>query len=156
MSFINYDVKIQVTPEESKLIQEICFKNGVTWRDGSKNVDLIDKPYLYIFDNKVMGFGSNQSYFNTSPELEIKATDFILTDGTMDFRKHNTKKYTHDKILEIIEPTSSSLFFINSLNKIYEKYQNHSIEVKYDTTINDGVIYKSALLIINPKNGLNL
>ncbi len=156
MSFINYDVKIQVTPEESKLIQEICFKNGVTWRDGSKNVDLIDKPYLYIFDNKVMGFGSNQSYFNTSSELEIKATDFILTEGTMDFEKYNIRKYTHGKSFEIIESTPSNTGFIDSLNKIYEKYQNHSIEVKYDTTINDGVIYKSALVIINPKNGLNL
>lgn len=49
MSFINYDVKIQVTPEESKLIQEICFKNGVTWIDGTKNVDLTSAPYLYIY-----------------------------------------------------------------------------------------------------------
>lgn len=156
MSFINYDVRIQVTPEESKLIQEICFKNGVTWRGGTKNVDLIDKPHLYIYTNKVMEFGSNQLYFDTSSELEIKASDFILTHGTMDFEKYNIRKYTHGKSFEIIELTSSNAGFINSLNKIYEKYQNHSIEVKYDTTINDGVIYKSALVIINPKNGLNL
>ena len=138
MSFINYDVKIQVTPEESKLIQELCFKNGVTWRDGTKYVDLIDKPYLYIYTNKVMGFGSNQLYFDTSPELEIKASDFILTYGTMDFEKYNVRKCTHGKSFEIVELTPSNTVFIDSLNKIYEKYQNHSIEVKYDTTINDG------------------
>ena len=156
MSFIDYDVRIRVTPEESKLIQEICFKNGVTWIDGAKYVDLIDKPYLYIYTNKGIGYGEIASHFDTSSELEVKATDFILTHGTMDFEKYNIRKYTHGKSFEIIELTPSNTGFIDSLNKIYEKYQNHSIEVKYDTTINDGVIYKSALVIINPKNRLNL
>jgi hypothetical protein len=157
MSFIDYSVKMRVTQEESKLIQKICFKNGVNWGVGiGGNVRFIEHPYLYIYSNHGLRYGETASHFVESTLPEVIADDFILTEGTMDFEKYNIRKYTHGKSFEIIESTPSNTGFIDSLNKIYEKYQNHSIEVKYDTTINDGVIYKSALVIINPKNGLNL
>lgn len=157
MSFINYSVKMRVTPEESEAVQKICFKNGVAWSGFTSNVvRLTEHPYLYIYTNDGIKFGETESHFVNSLLPEFTAEDFILTDGTMDFEKYNTKEYTHGKSFEIIEPTSNNIVFINSLNKIYEKYQNHIIEIQYGTTTNHNIIYKSALVIITPKSGLNI
>ena len=40
--------KIKVTPERSKVIQEILFSYGVTWFLGDIDVSCTDKPYLFV------------------------------------------------------------------------------------------------------------
>jgi hypothetical protein len=41
--------KIRVTPEESKVVQEVLFKNGYTWCTGYKNISTFTLSWLYLY-----------------------------------------------------------------------------------------------------------
>ena len=42
------NIKLKVTPEQSRKVQEIAFKNGVYWLTNRNVVSYENKPYLYI------------------------------------------------------------------------------------------------------------
>lgn len=86
---IKTNIKMIVTPKQSKKVQEICFKNGIFW--GIMNygkLDKIDNVFLYIRGhNKTEVYLAwseleDVKYFNNHSNEEVDADLFIRTDGT--------------------------------------------------------------------------
>ena len=50
---IKTNIKMRVTPEQSVKVQEICFENGTDWTSGKGNVQLTDKPFLFIDEYEI-------------------------------------------------------------------------------------------------------
>ena len=76
---IKRNIKMRVTSDESKQVQEICFANGVFWIT-SDNI-LQDYKLIYIHDNCLFRFATS-SLFNASILEEVDASLFIRTNGT--------------------------------------------------------------------------
>lgn len=76
---IKRNIKMMVTPEQSKQVQEICFADGVFWIT-SDNI-LQDYKLIYIHDNCLFRF-TTSSLFNASILEEVDASLFIRTNGT--------------------------------------------------------------------------
>lgn len=82
---IKTKIKMRVTPEQSEKVQEICFENQIRWSGEECNVSYTDRPFLYIFDNRI-GYdhlANEDNYVNFFSHLkEIDADLFIRTNGT--------------------------------------------------------------------------
>ena len=81
MNRIKTGIKLQVTPEESKQVQEICFANGIFWSTMRAQVSYLEQKYLYICDNYVT-FGESFNFFKEHSGEEVSANLFIKTKGT--------------------------------------------------------------------------
>lgn len=68
--------KIVVTPEQSKVVQEVLFKNGYKWRNGSNKIGNLTGHYL-IFDKVDYGLSWNTiSEFQVYPVPELTFEEF--------------------------------------------------------------------------------
>ena len=81
---IDENLKMRVTPEESKIVQNLCFSWGCLWAKGSNIVKDTDKPFLYI--NKgdrrdFLRFGESSDKFDLSPHKEITYKEFCERYG---------------------------------------------------------------------------
>lgn len=76
------NIKMRVTPEQSKRVQEICFKNNIAWH-GVKAFNHLRQPYIYVYGN-TLGYDCKESirYFRNHENKEIDADLFIRTNGT--------------------------------------------------------------------------
>jgi len=74
-------IKMKVTPDLSRRIQEIIFANGGSWSSGHTDISDINMKYLYIGVNKTISMGSVLACFNEAREEEILAYDFIASQG---------------------------------------------------------------------------
>ena len=79
MNRIKTGIKLQVTPEESKQVQEICFANGIGWSGTGFTVILLDKEYLMIRND--IKWDDKERYMDNNLE-EVDASLFIRTNGT--------------------------------------------------------------------------
>ena len=80
---IKQNIKMRVTPEQSKKVQEICFANGVCWRSGEEVVLSIDKPFLFIDEYiSFMCEEEEKEDFLKDENEEVSAELFIRTNGT--------------------------------------------------------------------------
>ena len=61
------NIKMRVTPEQSKRVQEICFGNGVCWQASGAVISNMYKSLLYI--TNTLTFAINQHIFDNK-ELE--------------------------------------------------------------------------------------
>ena len=161
MSFIDYDIKIKVTPEQSRKVQRICFENGIGWGGSDRyRVQLTNTPHLFIYPNKesAIRWGDNVDNFEDSPNQLVDAEKFIEFKGIIEkIQQTEQIDCTNNTIFEIIEPTPDNKIFIKTLNQLFEKYKGYSIEVQYNTTYVNK-FYKGALLIITPfvKNNITI
>ena len=76
---IKTNIKMRVTSEESKQVQEICFANGLGWVDGDFTTSLLDKEYLMICD--VITWDDKKRFCELNLE-EVSANLFIKAKGT--------------------------------------------------------------------------
>ena len=76
---IKTNIKMRVTSEESKQVQEICFANGLGWVGGDFTPALFDKEYLMICD--VITWDDKKRFCELNLE-EVSANLFIKTKGT--------------------------------------------------------------------------
>ena len=60
MNRIKTGIKLQVTPEQSKQVQEICFANGISWNNRIYEVQHLTREYLFIKD--IISWGDYASY----------------------------------------------------------------------------------------------
>ena len=75
-------IKMIVTPEESKQVQEICFANGIGWYVLGKNqIMYLEQKYLYVYE-RYIAFGDSLEYFKEHSLGEVDADLFIKTSGT--------------------------------------------------------------------------
>lgn len=78
---IKTNIKMRVTPEQSKKVQEICFANKLDIWDGLRTLD--ENHFLYIFNKRVgYDFEFSEGNYLSFNEKEIDADLFIRTNGT--------------------------------------------------------------------------
>ena len=75
------DIKLKVTPEQSRKVQEICFSKGIVWGAGD-TVHYTDASYLYITNGRSLTYGSDYRLFTIERREEMDANLFIQTNGT--------------------------------------------------------------------------
>lgn len=83
--------KIKVTPEQSKTVQEILFRHGVSWAIRGKNVSHTDVKYLYCDENILLGRSFKYSFLK-SPNPELTFEHFM--------RKYGKQHITRTKELQ--------------------------------------------------------
>ena len=76
------NIKLKVTPEQSRKIQEICFSKGIVWGTTRDRVSYTDAQYLYITNGRSLTYGSDYRLFTTERREEMDANLFIQTNGT--------------------------------------------------------------------------
>ena len=76
------NIKLKVTPEQSRKVQEICFSKGILWRSTRDTVSFTDAPYLYITGGRFLTYGHDYHFFLTNRREEMDANLFIQTNGT--------------------------------------------------------------------------
>ena len=77
---IKTNIKMVVTPEESKQVQEICFANGISWSNRVYEVQHLTREYLFIKD--IISWGTMQVTYKDKNLEEVNASFFIRTQGT--------------------------------------------------------------------------
>ena len=76
------NIKLRVTPEQSKAVQKICFANNTSEEKELKlKLDFLDAPYLFISNGEVL-YTHNTLFYNKQKEEEVDADLFIRTNGT--------------------------------------------------------------------------
>ena len=76
------NIKLRVTPEQSRKVQEICFSKGISWGMPGYTVSYTDAPYLYITAGRFLTYGHDCHSFLTDRRKEMDANLFIQTNGT--------------------------------------------------------------------------
>ena len=78
---IKTNIKMRVTPEQSKKVQEICFENGICWRCYSKVIHT-ESIFLYIDGALAHDSSNDEQYFKKDNFQEVDADLFIRTNGS--------------------------------------------------------------------------
>ena len=76
------NIKLRVTPEQSRKVQEICFSKGIVWGSIGDLVSYTDAPYLYITNGRSLTYGNSYDFFLTTRKKEMDANLFIQSNGT--------------------------------------------------------------------------
>ena len=115
------EVKMQVTPDLSKRVQEIVFSNGGCWSGidlSTKVYDVDNIQYLFIDRNKMMAIIKDSYALNIISFKEISAYDFIASNGEQEWLpKYNEQALFSDdekswkKVKFLLYYTSSSYPF---------------------------------------------
>ena len=130
------NIKMRVTPEQSKRVQEICFKNNIAWH-GVKAFNHLRQPYIYVYGN-TLGYDCKESseYFNDHENIEIDADLFIRTNGTCEENTFNelfekvSKRVNDFQIGNRIEPLDKYAELENKLKKKNEILKKARIKRK--------------------------
>ncbi len=76
------NIKLKVTPEQSRKVQKICFSKGIFWRQTRNVISYTDVPYLYITNGRSLTYGHDYHFFTINKREEMDANLFIQTNGT--------------------------------------------------------------------------
>ena len=76
------NIKLRVTPDQSRKVQEICFSKVIVWGSTGNVVSYTDAPYLYITDGRFFTYGHEYKFYKTNKREESDAKLFIKTNGT--------------------------------------------------------------------------
>ncbi len=78
------NIKLRVTPEQSKAVQKICFANGINWMDGRNTPMYLNFEYLFIEPTRIWfrGIADHDSGIETVGYTEVDTDLFIRTNGT--------------------------------------------------------------------------
>lgn len=75
------NIKLRVTPKQSKSVQKICFNNKIYWAATGSNFEEDNVRYIFI-DIDVMTLTYESTFFHKHKFEEIDADLFIRTNGT--------------------------------------------------------------------------
>ena len=129
---IKQNIKMRVTPDQSRKVQEICFANGVHWVDGENVIQLDDQKYLYI-DGGGIASGNSSECFERYDDEEIDADLFIKTNGSCEDTTLNDDdiirilKASEDQPREHLKQKIVNLH--DQLNKYRKTVQNQKKEL---------------------------
>ena len=110
------NIKMRVTPEQSKRVQEICFKNKIGWATSGKEFQgfyewiYIDENYMYCFNSRI--------------DKEIDADLFIRTNGTCEetFKDKADLYFKQaDDYYKKVEDGITNLIIVELQNKLKKK-----------------------------------
>lgn len=68
-------VKLRVTPEQSEIVQKLCFARGITWSYAGKSVINTEYKYLLIGDTLFVCF--DEDMFYEHEYVEVNTAYFI-------------------------------------------------------------------------------
>ena len=120
------NIKLRVTPEQSKAVQKICFNNKIYWAATGSNFEDDNVRYIFInIDDMGMTLTYESTFFHKHEFEEIDADLFIRTNGTCvestetlteecQFAKYGFEKPDFECELWKVE-TSTSTEFIHGL-----------------------------------------
>ena len=78
---VKTNIKLRVTPEQSKAVQKICFNNKIYWAATGSNFEEDNVRYIFIdIDDMTLTYDS--TLFHEHKFEEINADLFIRTNGT--------------------------------------------------------------------------
>ena len=78
---IKTNIKLRVTPEQSKAVQKICFNNKIYWASTGSNFEEDNVRYIFI-DINVMTLTYESTFFHKHRFEEVDASLFIRTKGS--------------------------------------------------------------------------
>lgn len=100
---IKRNIKMVVTPEQSKQVQEICFANRIGWNGGIFEVQHLHSKYLFI-NKAYLTYCDTEEFFKEKGNEEVDASFFIRTNGTcveetpkQELKQINNKEETMEK-----------------------------------------------------------
>ena len=103
MNRIKTGIKLQVTPEQSKQVQEICFANRIGWNTGIFDVQHLHSKYLFI-NKAYLTYCDFGEFFKEKGNEEVSAEVFIRTKGTcveetpkQELKQNTNKEETMEK-----------------------------------------------------------
>ena len=100
---IKTNIKMRVTPEQSAKVQEICFKNGIFWGNGEKEIKYENGVFLFILDDKTIACSNFKSAFIEAEVEEIDPELFIITNGRCsEWKQKQNQDLATDKEIEQI------------------------------------------------------
>ena len=76
------NIKLKVTPKQSRKVQEICFSKGISWGGAGAKIVYTDASYLYIEGERYLSYGCDHYHYRTDRREEMDANLFIQTNGT--------------------------------------------------------------------------
>lgn len=92
------NIKMRVTPEQSKRVQEICFDNNIEWSISKKNISDIRHNNLFI-SNSSITYGNSNGHFKAHEFIEIDADLFIRTNGTCEETFKEQQSYNDSDLI---------------------------------------------------------
>ena len=125
---IKQNIKMRVTPEQSRKIQEICFYNGVFWPGNKNTIQSENQKYLYINDGHIT-FGDTYEYFEKYDAKEVDANLFIRTNGTCEEAELLLSKMIDFKDKEYIKLEKKVFNLKKQLEKYVVKIGNQKEEI---------------------------
>lgn len=91
--------RIVVNPNQSKAVQEILFKNGYTWGDGTTTLGSFSYSCLYFFNEDGHTILRHSSY----PELDTFFTRLPILSFNRFMEKYNLKEQRMQKLIKLYD-----------------------------------------------------
>ena len=141
------DFKIKVTPEQSKVIQEVLFKNGCRWADGSNKIACVKAPYLKLDSTSALGlyYCILEEDFRSFQMQELTFEEFKEKLGDRLNKIEDSLISAHEKIdnifdfLKLIEEVGGKLNdAMSRVEKVKDILNQHERAIgKIETILND-------------------
>lgn len=148
---IKRNIKMRVTPDESKQVQEICFANGIFWNATRAQVSHLEQKYLYIFDPYIT-FGETLNFFKEHSGEEVSAELFIRTQGTcveetpkQELNKNKKEEQMKDNEVETYKDVKEYLV----AKGLYDRV----MEIKWENEVEEYESFSDLYLWVNTEEG---
>jgi len=118
-------IKMEVTPDLSKRVQEIVFANCGSWNTSkNKIVKYTDRKFIYINEKALMWANDDIDYFKNHSFKEVSAYDFITSQGQQEWLpKYNEEalfsddgKDWHKRKFKAYIPNNTYSSFLTSIS----------------------------------------
>ena len=131
---IKQSIKMRVTPEQSKKVQEICFENGIYW-GREKELQYINEPFLFV-DERI-SFMDIEQEMNFLEQLseEVSAELFIRTNGTCVESETPTKFISTEEFDQMLQQKTTTNYMVfvegkSTPKKVHDSYDSAEKEAK--------------------------
>ena len=124
------NIKMRVTPEQSKRVQEICFNNGVYWNTFPEKWDIRNDTSKFLYIKDVIthsfskspysddGFKEENDFFHEQEFEEIDADLFISESKLLSTESHNER--LNDSLGKLIDIKDNQDKEIEKLKAVIE------------------------------------
>ena len=133
MNKIRVGIKMRVTPEQNRKVQEICFENGIDWSFGGKQIRHDIEPYLFVENTISFMYEVEEEDFLNDLNEEVSAELFIRTNGTCveseTLTENNNKGEQMEELkLECLVEGYEGTYF--EIGQVWETRKGGKIKVK--------------------------
>ena len=99
------NTKVKVTPEQSRLAQEIVFKAGIHWIGNYTKVRYTNEPYLIFDSTGIIRYMKSTDYyeFEQNKEKELDAQDILDIEIIDDANAVNHPSHYNNYSVEVLE-----------------------------------------------------